>query len=57
MFIKTSFDKISVKEHANTISGNDKIAVIEGGNSLEYTPETILEIAQNIKTLRNEIIQ
>ncbi|MBV6484905.1 MAG: hypothetical protein KFKLKKLM_01443 [Flavobacteriales bacterium] len=57
LVIKASFDKITVSNTSTSVSSNENVAVISGGSSLQYTPEIIFEIAQNIKTLRNEIIE
>jgi hypothetical protein len=57
LVIKASFDKITVSNTSTSVSNNENVAVISGGSSLQYTPEIIFEIAQNIKTLRNEIIE
>lgn len=55
--IKSGFDKIVETSSPSSVNSNEKIAVIEGGSTLQYTPEIIFEITQNIKKLRDEIIQ
>ncbi len=55
--LKTSFDKIKVETSETSVSNNEDIATIDGGSSLSYTPENILEIAATVKTIRDEIIQ
>lgn len=55
--LKASFDKIIVKTSETTVSNDSDVAVIAGGSTLEYTPEIILEIAQQVKTIRDEIIE
>lgn len=57
LVIKASFDKITEKDSKTTVDNSAEVAVIGGGSSLQYTPEIIFEIAQNVKTLRNEIIE
>lgn len=57
MIIKASFDKITETSTETSVNNEKSVAVIGGGTSLTYTPEIILEIAQNVKTLRNEIIE
>lgn len=57
MIIKASFDKITETATETSVNNDKSVAVIDGGISLTYTPEIILEIAQNVKTLRNEIIE
>jgi len=57
MIIKASFDKITETSTETSVNNDKSVAVIGGGTSLTYTPEIILEIAQNVKTLRNEIIE
>lgn len=55
--LKSSFDKITETSTATSVNNEKDVAVIGGGTSLTYTPEIIFEIAQNVKTLRNEIIE
>ena len=55
--LKTSFDKITETATETSVNNEADIAVIGGGSSLEYTPETIIEIATNVKTIRDEIIE
>lgn len=57
MTLKSSFDKITEKTTATTVNNDADVAEIGGGSTLEYTPETIMEIANNVKTIRNEIIE
>lgn len=57
LVIKASFDKITEKDSKTTVDNSAEVTVIGGGSSLQYTPEIIFEIAQNVKTLRNEIIE
>ncbi len=57
LVIKASFDKIKETTTETSVKKDKKVAVIDGGSSLNYTPEVIFEITQNIKNLRNEIIQ
>lgn len=55
--LKASFDKIIVKTSETSVSNDSDVAVIAGGSTLEYTPEIILEIAQQVKIIRDEIIE
>ncbi len=57
MTIKVSFDKITETSTETSVNNDKGVAVIDGGTSLKYSPEIIFEIAQNVKTLRNEIIE
>jgi len=54
--LKTSFNKIEVTENEATVEEGDT-PTIGGGSTLNYTPETINEIATTIETIRNEIIK
>lgn len=55
--LKASFDKITEKTTETSVKNDGDIAEIGGGSTLEYTPETIMEIATNVKTIRDEIIE
>lgn len=55
--LQLSFNKITETTTETSVNNGTTVAVIGGGSTLEYTPEIILEIAQNVKTLRNEIIE
>ncbi len=55
--LKTIYDKITMKENATSVSNEGEMATIDGGNTLNFTKENIIEIADNIKTIRNEIIE
>ncbi len=56
--LKDSFDKITEQEAASTVTtAKDGTAVIGGGSALTYDNGTILEIADKIEKIRNEIIQ
>lgn len=55
--LKTSFDKITETTTETSVKKEGEIAVIGGGSSLTYTPETIMEIATKVKIIRNEIIE
>ena len=55
--LKLSFDKITTETTETTVSNEDEMATLGGGTSLIYTEEIILEIAQNVKTIRDEIIE
>ncbi len=50
------YDKIEEVEGETTVTDGDT-PVIGGGNTLNYTPEIILEIATETEKIRNEIIQ
>lgn len=53
--LKIVFDKVKEGEGATTVS-NDETPVI-GGATLNYSKETIFEIADQAKAIRNEIIK
>ena len=53
--LKVVFDKVEEGDGATTVSG-DETPVI-GGTSLKYNKETIFEIADQAKIIRNEIIK
>jgi len=55
--LKLSFDKITVETTETTVSNADDMATLDGGTSLVYDKEIILEIAANVKTIRDEIIE
>jgi len=55
--LRTSFDKITEETSETTVSNEGDMATIGGGSTLTYSKETILEIAANIKTIRDEIIE
>lgn len=54
--LRTSFNKIEVIENEATVEEGDT-PTIGGGSILNYTPETINEIATSVETIRNEIIK
>lgn len=54
--LRTSFNKIEVIENEATVEEGDT-PTIGGGSTLNYTPETINEIATSVETIRNEIIK
>lgn len=55
--LRTSFDKITEETTETTVSNEGDMATIGGGSELTYSKEIILEIAENIKTIRDEIIE
>jgi hypothetical protein len=55
--LKLSFDKIKVETTETSVSSNKEMTTIDGGSTLSYTPENILEIAATVKTIRDEIIE
>ncbi|MGE0560289.1 MAG: hypothetical protein AB7O47_00595 [Flavobacteriales bacterium] len=57
MTLKASFDKITETSTETSVNTDADVAVIGGGSMLNYTPETIMEIATNVKTIRDEIIE
>lgn len=57
MELKSSFDKITEESAEASVSNEGEMATIDGGSSLNYTKENILEIADKIKSIRNEIIE
>ncbi len=50
------YDKIDVKTGETTVSENEGVATIGGGNVLTFETETIFEITTTIQKIRNEII-
>lgn len=54
--LKTNFDKIEELEAEATVTEGET-PTIGGGTILNYTPETILEIAVTAENIRNEIIK
>lgn len=55
--LKAAFDKITESTTTTSVKNEGEIAVIGGGSSLTYSPEIIMEIATNVKTVRDEIIE
>jgi hypothetical protein len=55
--LKLSFDKIQSSTSATSVSNNEDMATIDGGTTLTYSTEKILEIAETVKSIRNEIIE
>ena len=55
--LKTVYDKISETEGETTVKNNNGVTTIGGGSSLSFEKGTIIEIANEIEKIRNEIIQ
>jgi hypothetical protein len=55
--LKTVYDKIEVIQTETTVSNDGDVPTIGGGSTLKYETGTILEIAEVIEKIRNEIIQ
>lgn len=55
--LKLSFDKIQSSTSATSVSNNEDMTTIDGGTTLTYSTEKILEIAETVKSIRNEIIE
>lgn len=55
--LKAIYDNIHENDGETTVENKDGVATIGGGSSLSYEKGTIIEIAQEIEKIRNEIIQ
>lgn len=55
--LKGKFDNVTVSTSETNVGSEDELATLEGGNSLTYTKENIIEIAETVKKIRNGIIE